>query len=63
MKIQFRKPAYGASSEDRRVNIYAQNWNVLRILSGMARAYNLVTRAAVVKLRVITGSIAARDVL
>lgn len=36
LQLRMRPPAYGRPSEQRRVNIYARNWNLLRFMSGMA---------------------------
>ena len=36
LQLRMRSPAYGRASEQRRVNIYARNWNLLRFMSGMA---------------------------
>ena len=36
LQLRMQPPAYGQATEQRRVNIYARNWNLLRFMSGMA---------------------------
>lgn len=36
LQLRMQPPAYGKASEQRRVNIFARNWNLLRFMSGMA---------------------------